>query len=63
MLNKAAPSSGPHPEWDPDVVAALDDALDLDDPENILEDDFVVQANEMKASGKEGELDDRYESN
>lgn len=28
---------------DPDVVAALDDALDLDDPDNILEDDFVVK--------------------
>ena len=33
--------TGPRPDWDPDVVAALDDALDLDDPVNILEDDFM----------------------
>ncbi|CAG0880294.1 unnamed protein product [Cyprideis torosa] len=44
MLNKAAPHPGPHPEWDPDVVAALDDDFDFDDPENVLEDDFVVKA-------------------
>lgn len=36
-------SLGPRPDLDPDVVAALDDALDLDDPDNILEDDFVVK--------------------
>ena len=34
---------GPRPDLDPDIVAALDDALDLDDPENILEDDFFVK--------------------
>ena len=28
---------------DPDIVAALDDALDLDDPDNILDDDFILQ--------------------
>jgi len=28
---------------DPDIVAALDDALDLDDPENILDDDFILK--------------------
>ena len=35
--------SGPRPDLDPDIVAALDDALDLDDPKNILEDDFVLK--------------------
>ncbi|XP_015754755.1 PREDICTED: protein LTV1 homolog [Acropora digitifera] len=45
LLNLAAPSYGPRPDLDPDIVAALDDALDLDDPENILEDDFFVKAN------------------
>lgn len=34
---------GPRPDLDPDIVAALDDALDLDDPENVLEDDFFVK--------------------
>ena len=43
LLNLAAPISGPRPEWDPDIVAALDDALDLDDPENMLDDDFILK--------------------
>ena len=34
---------GPRPDLDPDIVAALDDALDLDDPDNILDDDFILQ--------------------
>ncbi|XP_034110796.1 protein LTV1 homolog [Drosophila nasuta] len=41
MLNKAAPQPGPRPDWDPDVVAALDS--DFEDNED-LEDDFVMQA-------------------
>ena len=36
--------TGPRPDWDPDVVAALDEALDLDDPSNILDDDFISKA-------------------
>lgn len=36
-------SVGPRPDLDPDIVAALDDALDLDDPENILQDDFILK--------------------
>lgn len=32
---------------DPDIVAALDEDFDFDDPENILEDDFVIQANDV----------------
>ena len=43
LLNLAAPISGPRPDWDPDIVAALDDALDLDDPENMLDDDFILK--------------------
>ncbi|XP_064483547.1 protein LTV1 homolog isoform X2 [Ornithodoros turicata] len=44
LLNKAAPQSGPHPEWDPDIVAALDDDFDYDNKDNELEDDFVTLA-------------------
>lgn len=44
MLHKAAPQPGPHPEWDPDVVAALDNDFDFDNEENQLEDDFVLKA-------------------
>ncbi|KAL9980504.1 hypothetical protein ACROYT_G009104 [Oculina patagonica] len=55
LLNLAAPTSGPRPDLDPDVVAALDDALDLDDPDNILEDDFMLKANK---EGADSESDD-----
>lgn len=47
LLNKAAPVSGPRLDMDPDIVAALDEDFDFDDPENILEDDFVVKANDV----------------
>ena len=36
---------GPRLDFDPDIVAALDDDFDFDDPENLLEDDFILQAN------------------
>ena len=35
---------GPQLDWDPDIVAGLDEDFNFDDPENQLEDDFVVQA-------------------
>lgn len=32
-------------DFDPDIVAALDDAdFDFDNPDNLLEDDFILQA-------------------
>ncbi|KAG8234396.1 hypothetical protein J437_LFUL014614 [Ladona fulva] len=55
LLNKAAPHSGPRLDLDPDVVAAMDDDFDFDDPDNMLEDDFIVMAN---ASGSENEEED-----
>jgi len=45
LLNRAAPHTGPRPDLDPDIVAALDDDFDFDNPENELEDDFVTMAN------------------
>ncbi|XP_026166161.1 protein LTV1 homolog [Mastacembelus armatus] len=45
LLNKAAPISGPRLDMDPDIVAALDEDFDYEDPDNILDDDFVVKAN------------------
>ncbi|XP_002155098.3 protein LTV1 homolog [Hydra vulgaris] len=45
MLSKGILPRGPQPDWDPDIVAALDDDVDLNDPENFLEDDFVIKAN------------------
>lgn len=46
LLNKAAPISGPRLDMDPDIVAALDEDFDYDDPDNMLDDDFIVQAND-----------------
>lgn len=46
MLNKGVLPRGPQPDWDPDIVACLDDDIDLDDPDNILEDDFIKMAND-----------------
>ncbi|XP_055378208.1 protein LTV1 homolog [Condylostylus longicornis] len=57
LLNKAAPRPGPRPDWDPDIVAALDDDFDFDDPENVMEDDFIAKA----MQGDDDEYDDEYE--
>lgn len=45
LLNKAAPVSGLQLDLDPDVVAALDDDFNFDDPDNELEDNFMELAN------------------
>ncbi|XP_029920499.1 protein LTV1 homolog [Myripristis murdjan] len=59
LLNKAAPISGPRLDMDPDIVAALDEDFDFDDPDNILEDDFMVRANCVGgAADMEGDDDD-----
>lgn len=49
MLNKAAPLRGPQLDWDPDIVAAMDEDFDFDDPDNELDDDFMVIANDENA--------------
>lgn len=66
LLNKAAPISGPRLDMDPDIVAALDDDFDYEDAENILADDFILQANSSKAAtfreaGEDYDDDDEWE--
>ncbi|KFQ30125.1 Protein LTV1, partial [Merops nubicus] len=61
LLNKAAPVSGPRLDFDPDIVAALDDDFDFDNPENLLEDDFVLQANELRNGGSDAGDEDEWE--
>ncbi|ESP00566.1 hypothetical protein LOTGIDRAFT_157842 [Lottia gigantea] len=63
MLNKAAPRKGPLIEWDPDIVAGLDDDFDFDDEDNLLDDDFITKANapvegEENMEGEENKEDD-----
>ncbi|CAF2046714.1 unnamed protein product [Rotaria magnacalcarata] len=46
MLNLAAPDSDPKINWDPDVIAALDDdEFDYNVDDNMLDDDFMLKAN------------------
>ncbi|KAG7275000.1 hypothetical protein CRUP_001093 [Coryphaenoides rupestris] len=45
---------------DPDIVAALDEDFDFDDPDNVLDDDFILKANETSAR-PEGDEDDADE--
>ncbi|XP_068177297.1 protein LTV1 homolog [Antennarius striatus] len=58
LLNKAAPISGPRLDMDPDIVAALDDDFAYDDPENILEDDFMLKANSSRGAADIEDDDD-----
>lgn len=62
LLNKAAPIYGPRPELDPDVVAAMDDDFDYDNPDNLLEDDFIQLANQEGSDDEEDYgSDDEYD--
>lgn len=44
LLRKAAPHLGPRPDLEPEVVAALDDDFDFDNPDNEIEDNFMELA-------------------
>lgn len=65
LLNRAA-TSGLQLDLDPDIVAALDDDFDFDDPDNELEDDFMQLANaeggEDGSSEDSSEVSDAFES-
>ena len=39
---------------DPDIVAAIDDDFNFDDPDNELDDDFVMQLAQRWRRGKQG---------
>jgi len=60
LLNKAAPV-GLDLSLDPDIVAALDEDFDFDDPDNCLEDDFVVNAMDVAEGGDGEDSDDDWE--
>ncbi|XP_061930364.1 protein LTV1 homolog isoform X1 [Apis cerana] len=58
LLNKAAPISGLQLDLDPDIVAAMDDDFDYDNPENQLEDNFMELANTNNSDILEEEYDE-----
>lgn len=61
LVNQGASNSqprGPLIGWDPDIVEALDEDFDLDDPENLLDDNFVLKANQDGQFGESEEDDD-----
>jgi len=51
LLAKAVPLKGPRPDWDPDIVEALDDDFDFENPTNALEDNFM----ELAMGGEDGD--------
>ena len=53
LLNKAAPR-GLDLSLDPDIVAAMDDDFNFDDPDNEFDDDFVMQLAQRWRRGKQG---------
>uniref|UniRef100_UPI00358F1C26 protein LTV1 homolog n=1 Tax=Myxine glutinosa TaxID=7769 RepID=UPI00358F1C26 len=62
LLNRAAPVRGPRPDWDPDIVAALDDDFDFDAVDSAMEDNFVLKANALHPFADEkDEHDDEWE--
>uniref|UniRef100_A0A182VTB9 Protein LTV1 homolog n=1 Tax=Anopheles minimus TaxID=112268 RepID=A0A182VTB9_9DIPT len=57
---------GPRPDWDPDVVAALDEDFDFNNPDNELEDNFMELAMQPGAGGDDDDenafnMDDDHE--
>ena len=61
MLGKGVLPKGPQPDWDPDIVAALDDDVDFDDPDNFLVDDFMKLANSVNPLNKKEKYIDEEE--
>lgn len=60
LLNKAAPS-GLRLDLDPDIIAAMDEDFNYDDPDNELEDDFMDLANAECSDEEDDYYDDDEE--
>ena len=53
--------AGPQLDWDPDVVAGLDVDFDYDNPDNVLEDNFVTIAEGPVPQNIEDGMDQEFE--
>ncbi|XP_066249012.1 protein LTV1 homolog [Euwallacea similis] len=58
MLNKATPVLGPQLHLDPDLVAAMDEDFDYDNPDNQLEDNFIELAQGVVSDDEFNEKDE-----
>ncbi|KAK4337181.1 hypothetical protein RND71_044007 [Anisodus tanguticus] len=61
MKNKGYVPTEPKPDWDPEIVGALFDDVDLKDKNNILDDDFVINAMKDIAENEETNFDNDSE--
>lgn len=52
---------GPQLDWDPDIVAGLDVDFDYDNPDNVLEDDFVAIAEGPVPQNMEADMEQEFE--
>jgi len=57
LLNKAAPV-GLDLSLDPDIIAAMDDDYNFEDPDNEFDDDFIMQLNEEGDEDDDGSYDE-----
>lgn len=62
LLNKAVLPIGPQLDWDPDLVAAMDEDFDFNDPNNQIDDDFVLQAEDIEDVDEDNEWEDMSDS-
>jgi len=60
LLNKAAPL-GLDLSLDPDIIAAMDDDYNFDDPDNDFDDDFIMQLNEEGDEVDDEDDDEEWE--
>jgi protein LTV1 len=62
LLNKGVLPIGPQLDWDPDLVAAMDEDFDFNDPNNQIDDDFVLQAEDIEDVDEDDEWEDMSDS-
>jgi protein LTV1 len=62
LLNKGVLPIGPQLDWDPDLVAAMDEDFDFNDPNNQIDDNFILQAEDVEDDDEDNEWEDMSDS-
>ena len=63
LNKKAALPVGPQLDWDPDVIEAMEDDFDFEDPNNQIDDDFVMQAMQSNSNNQIIDINDTIDDN